>query len=188
MGEVNEIIVGKTKLGLLQGDITQQATEAIVNAANSSLMGGGGVDGAIHRAGGPAILEECRQIVTRIGRLETGKAAITTGGNLPAKYVIHTVGPVWHGGSRGEGELLASAYQESLKVATDYQLKSLSFPSISTGVYGYPVPEAAKVALSTVIAFLRDVPTSLKEVFFVLYDSGTYRDYSAQLAETAGQM
>jgi O-acetyl-ADP-ribose deacetylase (regulator of RNase III) len=188
MGEVNQISVGKTKVGLLQGDITRQATEAIVNAANSSLMGGGGVDGAIHRAGGAAILEECRQIVSRIGRLDAGKAVITTGGNLPAKHVIHTVGPVWRGGGRGEAELLASAYRECLQLATDYKLKSLSFPSISTGVYSYPVAEAAKVALGEVIAFLRDVPTSLKEVFFVLYDSGTYRAYSAMLAESAGQM
>ena len=188
MSEVSERIIGKTKLGLVQGDITRQATEAIVNAANSSLMGGGGVDGAIHRAGGPAILEECRQIVSRIGRLDTGKAVITTGGNLRAKYVIHTVGSVWHGGSRGEAELLASAYRESLKLATEYKLKSLSFPSISSGAYGYPVAEAAKVALSTVIAFLRDVPTSLEEVFFVLYDSKTYQAYSAELAERASQM
>ena len=188
MSEVGEIIIGKTKLGLIQGDITRQTTDAIVNAANSGLMGGGDVDGAIHRAGGPAILEECRKIVSRIGRLDTGKAVITTGGNLLTKYVIHTVGPVWHGGSRDEAELLASAYRESLKLATGYKLKSLSFPSISTGVYGYPVAEAAKVALGTVIAFLHDMPTPLEEVFFVLYDSGTYQVYSTELAESAGQM
>src|SRR4030043_444356 len=123
--------VNQSKLSIIQGDITRQATDAIVNAANSSLMGGGGVDGAIHRAGGSAILNECRQIVSRIGRLDTGKAVITTGGDLEAKYVIHTVGPVWHGGNRGEAELLASAYRESLKLATDYKLKSISFPSIS---------------------------------------------------------
>jgi len=186
MSGISEIKVGKTNLGLIQGDITRQTTEAIVNAANSSLMGGGGVDGAIHRAGGPAILNGCRQIVSRIGRLDTGKAVITSGGNLQAKYVIHTVGPVWHGGNRGEAELLASAYRESLKVATDYKLKSISFPSISTGAYGYPVAEAAKVALDTVLAFLRDVPTSLQEVHFVLYDSKTYQVYSAKLAEFAG--
>ena len=182
MGEFNEIVVGKTQLCLIQGDITQQATEAIVNAANSSLMGGGGVDGAIHQAGGPAILEECRRIVSQIGRLDTGKAVITTGGKLRAKYVIHTVGPVWRGGGQGEAELLASAYRESLKLATDYKLKSLSFPSISTGAYGYPVAEAAGVALSAVTAFLRDTPTSLKEVSFVLYDTRTYLTYSAELA------
>jgi O-acetyl-ADP-ribose deacetylase (regulator of RNase III) len=183
MSEGSEVAIGKTRLGLIQGDITKQATDAIVNAANSSLMGGGGVDGAIHRSGGPAILNECRQIVSRIGRLDTGRVVITTGGNLKAKYVIHTVGPVWHGGNRGEPELLASAYRESLKLAADYKLKSISFPSISTGAYGYPVPEASEVALETVVAFLRDGSTSLQEVFFVLYDSGTYRIYSAKLAE-----
>ncbi|MCX6009336.1 MAG: O-acetyl-ADP-ribose deacetylase [Chloroflexi bacterium] len=186
MGEVNEITAGKTKVVLIQGDITRQATEAIVNAANSGLRGGGGVDGAIHRAGGPAILDECRRIISRIGRLDTGKAVITTGGNLKAKYVIHTVGPVWRGGNRGEAELLASAYRESLKLATERKLESISFPSISTGVYGYPVAEAAKVALDAVIAFLRDEPSSLEKVYFVLYDSKTYQSYSAKLAEIAG--
>jgi O-acetyl-ADP-ribose deacetylase (regulator of RNase III) len=182
MSEGSEVAIDKTRLGLIQGDITKQATDAIVNAANSSLMGGGGVDGAIHRSGGPAILNECRQIVSRIGRLDTGRAVITTGGNLKAKYVIHTVGPVWHGGNRGEPELLASAYRESLKLAADYKLKSISFPSISTGAYGYPVSEAAEVALETAVAFLRDGSTFLQEVFFVLYDSGTYRVYSEKLA------
>jgi O-acetyl-ADP-ribose deacetylase (regulator of RNase III) len=186
MGEVNEIAIGKTKVMLLQGDITQQSTEAIVNAANSGLMGGGGVDGAIHRAGGPAILDECRRIVSRIGRLDTGKAVITTGGNLKAKYVIHTVGPVWRGGNRGEADLLASAYRESLKLATERKLKSISFPSISTGIYGYPVAEAAGVALGEVIAFLHDEPNSLEKVYFVLYDSKTYSAYSAKLAEVVG--
>jgi O-acetyl-ADP-ribose deacetylase (regulator of RNase III) len=179
MEEINEITVGKTKVALIQGDITRQTTEAIVNAANSGLMGGGGVDGAIHRAGGPAILDECKRIVSRIGRLDTGKAVITTGGNLKAKYVIHTVGPVWRGGNRGEAELLASAYRESLKLAAEHKLKSISFPSVSTGIYGYPVAEAAKVVLSEVIAFLRDKPTSLEKVYFVLYDSKTFNAYSA---------
>jgi len=186
MSEGDEVAIGKARLVLIKGDITEQATDAIVNAANSSLMGGGGVDGAIHRAGGPTILNECRQIVSRIGRLDTGKAVITRGGNLKAKHVIHTVGPVWHGGNRGESELLASAYRESLKLATDYKLKSIVFPSISTGVYGYPVTEAAKIALETVVAFLRDRSTSLKEVFFILYDSKTYQAYSTKLAELAG--
>ena len=184
--EGNDLTIDKTRISLIQGDITKQATEAIVNAANSSLMGGGGVDGAIHRAGGSAILDECRQIVSRIGRLDTGKAVITTGGDLKAKYVIHTVGPVWHGGNRGEAELLSSAYRESLKLATDYKLKSISFPSISTGAYGYPVSEAAEVALETVIAILRDGLTSLQEVVFVLYDSMTYYAYSTKLIELAG--
>jgi len=186
MGEVNEITVGKTKVVLIQGDITRQATEAIVNAANSGLMGGGGVDGAIHRAGGPAILDECRRIISRIGRLDTGEAVITTGGNLKAKYVIHTVGPVWWGGNRGEAELLASAYRESLKLAAGHKLKSISFPSISTGIYGYPVAEAAKVALDAVIAFSRDESNSLEKVYFVLYDSKTFNAYRAKLADVAG--
>jgi O-acetyl-ADP-ribose deacetylase (regulator of RNase III) len=186
MSGANDINVGKARLGLVQGDITRQETDAIVNAANSSLMGGGGVDGAIHRAGGPAILNECRQIIARIGRLPTGKAVITTGGNLKARYVIHTVGPVWHGGNKGEAELLASAYNESLKLTAERNLKSVSFPSISTGVYSYPVAEAARIALNTVIAFLRDESTSLNEVLFVLYDSNTYQTYSRQLNELAG--
>ena len=186
MGEASEITIGKASLSLIQGDITRQETDAIVNAANSGLMGGGGVDGAIHRAGGPDILDECRQIIAKIGRLATGKAVVTTGGNLSARYVIHTVGPVWHGGNRDEAELLASAYRESLKLACDRKLKSVSFPSISTGAYGYPVAEAAKIALDTVINFLRSESTSLQQVNFVLYDSNTYRVYAAQLNKTVG--
>jgi O-acetyl-ADP-ribose deacetylase (regulator of RNase III) len=143
------------------------------------------VDGAIHRAGGPAILEECKQIVARQGRLPTGKAVITTGGNLKAKYVIHTVGPIWHGGNRGEPALLASAYRESLKLAAERNLRSVSFPSISTGAYGYPVDEAARVALGAVIAFLKEPPTSIKEVVFALFDSGTFTSYASALSEIA---
>jgi O-acetyl-ADP-ribose deacetylase (regulator of RNase III) len=178
---VTELSINKAKLSLIQGDITRQKTDAIVNAANSSLMGGGGVDGAIHHAGGHAILDQCRKIVAEIGRLDTGKAVITSGGNLDARYVIHTVGPVWHGGNRGEAELLASAYKESLKLAVSYKLKSISFPSISTGAYGYPVSDAARVALSTVISFLQ-APSPLQQVDFVLYDSGTYQTYCTALA------
>ncbi len=180
-----EVSINRAKLSIIQGDITRQATDAIVNAANSGLMGGGGVDGAIHRAGGPAILEECKQVVSRQGRLPTGKAVITTGGNLKAKFVIHTVGPVWHGGSKGEPELLASAYRESLKVATENNLSSISFPSISTGAYGYPVAEAAKVAMNTVISFLKEGVTSIKEIVFVLFDSTTFYAYSSALGEMA---
>lgn len=179
-----EAMVKQTKLALVQGDITRQTTDAIVNAANSGLMGGGGVDGAIHRAGGPAILEECKQIVARQGRLPTGEAVITTGGNLKAKYVIHTVGPVWRGGASGEPELLASAYRESLKLAAENGLSAISFPSISTGVYGYPVDEAAEVALGAVIAFLQGA-TSVKEVYFVLFDGRTYASYQRALARLA---
>ena len=171
------VTVNKTKVTMTQGDITEQATDAIVNAANPSLMGGGGVDGAIHRAGGPAILEECKKIVAQQGRLPTGKAVITTGGNLKARYVIHTVGPIWHGGNRNEAELLRSAYYECLKLANENKLASISFPSISTGAYGYPVDEAAKIAASTAVSFLKEQATSLKNVVFVLFDSRTYQSY-----------
>jgi O-acetyl-ADP-ribose deacetylase (regulator of RNase III) len=176
-----EVIVNKTKVSIIQGDITSQVTDAIVNAANSSLMGGGGVDGAIHRAGGPAILEECQEIVARQGRLPAGKAVITTGGNLKARYVIHTVGPVWHGGSKSEAGLLRGAYYECLKLATERKLASISFPSISTGAYGYPVDDAAIIAVSTVVSFLKEQTTSLKDVVFVLFDSRTCQSYRSTL-------
>jgi O-acetyl-ADP-ribose deacetylase len=172
-----DMIVNNRKLSFIQGDITEQNTDAIVNAANSSLMGGGGVDGAIHRAGGPQILEECKCIVARQGRLPTGKAVITTGGKLPAKYVIHTVGPIWYGGTRNEAQLLASAYKESLRIAKENRLKTVAFPSISTGAYGYPVDEAAKVAIKAVTEFLAGESDSLQEVVFVLFDSRTYEAY-----------
>jgi O-acetyl-ADP-ribose deacetylase (regulator of RNase III) len=181
-----EIIINQTKLTLLQGNITKQTTDAIVNAANSSLMGGGGVDGAIHRAGGLTILEECKQIVAKQGCLPTGKAVITTGGNLPAKYVIHTVGPVWYGGSKDKPGLLASAYIESLRLAEKHNLSSISFPSISTGAYRYPVDEAAKVAVQAVISFLKKEAVSIKEVRFVLFDSRTYEAYQKALQDEEG--
>ncbi|MGD0779183.1 MAG: O-acetyl-ADP-ribose deacetylase [Dehalococcoidales bacterium] len=168
--------VNKAKISIIQGDITRQTTDAIVNAANSSLMGGGGVDGAIHRAGGPAILEECIKIVARQGHLPTGQAVITTAGNMKAKHVIHTVGPVWHGGNQNEPSLLASAYRESLKLAVANNLSSISFPSISTGAYGYPIDKAAKIAHQEVVAFLQQ-PTSIIEVVFVLFDSRTFDAY-----------
>ena len=183
--QITEMSVNQAKLSVAQGDITKQATDAIVNAANSSLMGGGGVDSAIHRGGGPAILEECKQIVSRQGRLPTGKAVITTGGNLKARFVIHTVGPVWHGGNQREPELLASAYRESLQVAAGNNLSSISFPSISTGAYGYPISKAAKVAINSVISFLRVSVTSIKEVVFVLFDSTTFQIYASVLSEMA---
>lgn len=178
-----EFTINQSKLSIVQGDITRQATDAIVNAANPGLMGGGGVDGAIHRAGGSAILEECKQIVSRQGRLPTGQAVITTGGNLKARFVIHTVGPVWRGGNSGEPELLASAYRESLKVAAENNLSSVSFPSVSTGAYGYPVAEAAKVAIETVASFLGEQSTSIREVIFVLFDSTTLESYSSVLRD-----
>jgi len=182
-----ERIINRAKLSIIEGDITNQTSDAIVNAANPSLMGGGGVDGAIHRAGGLAILEECKRIVARQGRLPTGKAVITTGGNLKAKYVLHTVGPIWHGGSRDEAKLLESAYHECLKMATENNLSSVSFPSISTGVYGYPVNEAARIALKTVISFLKEQSTSVREVVFVLFDSRTYESYCSALQEVTGK-
>ena len=177
------VTIKQVKLRIIQGDITRQTTDAIVNAANSSLMGGGGVDGAIHRAGGPAILDECKQIVARQGRLPTGQAVMTTGGNLKAKYVIHTVGPIWHGGNSGEPELLASAYHQSLKLATENKLNSIAFPSISTGAYGYPVNQASKVAIDAVITFLSQSTTSLREVVFVLFDAQTLGAYTSALKE-----
>jgi len=182
-----QITINQAKLTLIQGDITRQATDAIVNAANSSLMGGGGVDGAIHRTGGPAILEDCKRIVARQGPLPTGKAVITTGGNLKARYVIHTVGPVWRGDRGGEPELLESAYRESMSLAVEKNLTSLSFPSISTGAYGYPVDKAARIALGAVISFLKEEATSIKEVFFVLFDSRTFEAYASALRELVSQ-
>ncbi len=178
-----EVNINQTRLAIIHGDITKQATDAIVNAANPSLMGGGGVDGAIHRAGGPAILEACKKLVNRQGRLPTGKAVITAGGKLKAQYVIHTVGPIWQGGSRNEAELLKSAYYECLKLATENKLASISFPSISTGAYGYPVDEAARIALNTVLSFLKKQVTSLKDVVFVLFDARTYQSYYSALQE-----
>lgn len=160
--------IGTASVVLLAGDLTKQAVDAIVNAANPSLMGGGGVDGAIHSGGGPAILEECREIVAKIGRLDTGKAVMTTGGSLPARRVIHTVGPVWQGGDRGESRLLGSAYRNSLALADEEGLATVAFPSISTGVYGYPVGDAAEVALAAIRDYLA-AGSGLKEVRIVLF-------------------
>ncbi|MDI6794234.1 MAG: O-acetyl-ADP-ribose deacetylase [bacterium] len=174
--------VNQSRLILVQGDITKESTDAIVNAANSSLMGGGGVDGAIHRAGGPAIPDECKRIRAESGRLPTGQAVITTAGNMAAKYVIHTVGPIWGGGSKNEPEFLAGCYRESLKLAVANNCRSVSFPSISTGVYGYPVNLAAPVALQTVIDFLKENP-SIEEVKFVLFDAHTFNAYQEALKQ-----
>ncbi len=164
------------------GDITREQTDAIVNAANSSLLGGGGVDGAIHRAGGPAILEECRRIVERIGRLPAGQAVATCGGKLAVRYVIHTVGPFWNGGNRGEAETLASCHRESIRIADELQLTSIAFPAISTGAYRYPVEQAAQVAVSSAAAALEEA-AHLREVRFVLFDQITLESYS-QAART----
>ena len=175
-----EFRVGDAKVCLLQGDITDMEADAIVNAANSSLMGGGGVDGAIHRKGGPRILEECKRLRARKwpGGLPTGKAAVTTGGNLKAAYVIHTVGPIWRGGTQKEPKLLAEAYCNSLKLAVSKGLKTVAFPSISTGAYGYPVEKASRIALATVKDFL-ERENNLDKVMFVLFsrdDLEVYRD------------
>ena len=167
---------------LVQGDITKQTTDAIVNAANSSLLGGGGVDGAIHRAGGPAILAECKEIVARQGRCPTGQAVITTAGQLPARYVIHTVGPVWRGGEHNEDPLLADAYRNSLALARDNDLTTIAFPSISTGAYRFPIDRAARIALQTVGQFQTEQP--FDEIRFVLFSRADLDAYSGALAET----
>jgi O-acetyl-ADP-ribose deacetylase (regulator of RNase III) len=167
---------GKTIEFYGPADITQETTDAIVNAANSSLLGGGGVDGAIHRAGGPAILAECRRIVSQIGSLPAGKAVITSGGQLKAKYVIHTVGPIYRGGDGDEAETLASCHRESLRLADQHAIVSLAFPAISTGAFGYPASEAAPIAVSCAI---EELP-SLRHVLtirFVLFDIRTLRAY-----------
>ncbi|PTX19022.1 O-acetyl-ADP-ribose deacetylase (regulator of RNase III) [Pontibacter mucosus] len=171
----------KTVIEVQQGDITKVAVDAIVNAANNSLLGGGGVDGAIHRAGGPDILEECRQIRARQGGCPTGEAVITTAGRLPAKYVIHTVGPIWDGGQKGEPGLLASCYRNSLKLAQEHGVQSIAFPNISTGVYGYPKDKAAKVAVETVKSYLQEQATSIKQVVFVCFDEENYELYQRLL-------
>lgn len=171
-----KIMVERSALELVEGDITQQKVDAVVNAANTTLLGGGGVDGAIHRAGGPAILQECK----KIGGCATGDAVITTGGKLPARYVIHTVGPVWRGGDHGEPALLASAYAKSLALAVAYRLTSIAFPSVSTGAYGYPLDAAARIALSTVVEHLRG-STTLSTVRFVLFNRMTLDAYKAAL-------
>jgi O-acetyl-ADP-ribose deacetylase len=163
-------------------DITRATTSAIVNAANSSLLGGGGVDGAIHRAGGPRILAECRQIVSQIGSLAAGKAVITTGGRLAAKKVIHTVGPIYHGGGQGEAEELASCHLECIRLADQHGLESLSFPAISTGAYGYPVAEAAPIAIASTHRALARA-NSVHQVRFVLFDFATLTEYERAAEE-----
>ena len=171
-----DVKIGTSTLSIVEGDITREETDAIVNAANSGLRGGGGVDGAIHRAGGPSILEECK----KIGHCPTGQAVITSGGNLLAKYVIHTVGPVWSGGNRNEAGLLKSAYLESLKIASKKGLKSVSFPAISTGAYGYPLDEAARIALKTAIDYLKE-HQEIELVRFVLFGKPMLDVFAEQL-------
>lgn len=173
-----EATINKSRVVLVQGDITTETTQAIVNAANSRLAGGGGVDGAIHAAGGPSIMAECR----KIGGCPTGEAVITTGGNLKAQYVIHTVGPIYRGGAHGEEKLLSSAYRKSLELASKKGIRSVSFPSISTGAYAYPIKEAARVALKTVVDYLTDHP-EVELVRFVLFGAVDLEVYEAVLKD-----
>ncbi|WP_290650682.1 O-acetyl-ADP-ribose deacetylase [Aquisalimonas sp.] len=175
--------IAETTLRLVQGDITEQDVDAVVNAANSTLMGGGGVDGAIHRRGGPEILEECKGI-RRSGYpngLPTGEAVVTTAGKLPAQRVIHTVGPVWKDGAAGEPDLLARAYRNCLERAREEGLRTIAFPSISTGVYGYPIDQAAPLALSMVAGYLREHPGAIEEVRFVLFSEKDLKRYREAL-------
>lgn len=167
---------------LIKGDITKVNTDAIVNAANTSLLGGGGVDGAIHRAGGQAILEACIAIRNKHGGCKTGEAVITTAGNLPAKYVIHTVGPVWNGGNKNEDVLLSSAYNNSLAIAVENNISSIAFPNISTGIYGFPKDRAASIAVNAVKKFLSDT-SKIKKVIFVCFDDENYIFYKSLLEE-----
>jgi len=168
------------QMEVVQGDITKMKVDAIVNAANSSLMGGGGVDGAIHRAGGKVILEECMKYVSKNGRLPTGEAMITSGGNLPAEFVIHTVGPVWNGGRNREEELLSNAYHNSLQLASEKNLKTIAFPNISTGVYHFPKEKAAEIAVRTVKYFLSE-NSGIEKVYFVCFDEENFVIYQELL-------
>lgn len=171
-----QITINSTVFSLIRGDITHEETDAIVNAANSRLAGGGGVDGAIHRAGGPKIMEECR----KIGGCPTGSAVITTGGNLKAKHVIHAVGPIYRDGKHGEANLLAGAYTKSLELAVKNSIKSIAFPSISTGAYGYPINEAAEIAFKTIMDFIR-ANKGLSLVRFVLFSDRDLEIYRKTL-------
>ena len=170
------------RIKLIRGDITKIKADAIVNAANTSLLGGGGVDGAIHRAGGPAILADCRRIRDRQGGCEVGESVITSGGNLAARYVIHTVGPVWQDGHHSEDDLLAFAYRNSLRLAVAHQLKTIAFPNISTGIYHFPKNMAAVIAVDTVTDFL-EVDKELEHVIFVCFDEENYELYDALLGK-----
>ena len=179
-----EVKVGGTLIRLVQGDITQQETDAIVNAANSSLMGGGGVDGAIHRAGGPEILEQCKKIRAERGPCPTGEAVITTAGRMRARFVIHAVGPIWHGGTQSEDELLSKAYYNSLRLAKEHGIRTISFPSISTGAYRFPIERAARIAMRTVKEFVEQ-NEGFDEVRFVLFTAPDLKVYEEALREIA---
>jgi O-acetyl-ADP-ribose deacetylase (regulator of RNase III) len=177
--------VGLARITLIRGDITEERVDAIVNAANDTLFGGGGVDGAIHRKGGPSILEECREIRRKkyLEGLPTGEAVATTAGMLPARRVIHTVGPVWNGGMRGEPELLARAYRSSLEVAREEGLRTVAFPSISTGAYGYPIDRASRTALAAVIAYLGAHSAAFDEIRFALFSVHDLEAYAAAMQD-----
>ncbi len=176
---------GGKVLRLVIGDITRVPADAIVNAANSALRGGGGVDGAIHRAGGPSIMQELDEIRARQGGCPTGSAVVTGAGNLPARYVFHAVGPIWRGGTHNEPALLASCYRTCLALAEERGLSTISFPSISTGAYGYPVREAASIAIQEVCRHLERPETRLREVTFVLFDQATWEAYAEALRQRA---
>jgi O-acetyl-ADP-ribose deacetylase (regulator of RNase III) len=171
-----------TRLSLTQGDVTRQHVDAIVNAANNTLLGGGGVDGAIHRAAGPRLLAEC----ATLGGCKTGEAKITKGYDLPAKFVIHTVGPIWRGGGHGEPELLANCYRRSLALAVQHGIRTIAFPSISTGAYGYPVEQASRVAVAEVVAFL-NTDSTLDKVLFVCFNKSDYNCYAVVIKEIVGR-
>jgi O-acetyl-ADP-ribose deacetylase (regulator of RNase III) len=183
MGENISAVWNKTKITIVKGDITEQNVDAIVNSANPSLVGGGGVDGAIHRKGGPAILEECKKIRLRYpGGLPRGMAVVTSAGKLKAKYVIHTVGPMWKGGNENEHVILSNCYKNSLSIAKELSIKSIAFPSISTGIYGYPIREASRVALRTVKDFVEREGLP-EQVVFVLYSKEDMLVYVSSLEE-----
>jgi len=175
-----------SRIEVIRGDITKLKVDAIVNAANSSLMGGGGVDGAIHRAGGPAILEECKKIVARQGGCRTGEAVITTAGDLPAKYVIHTVGPVWNGGRHKERERLADCYGNSLRLAAEHNCKTIAFPNISTGVYRFPKEEAAAIAVDSIRKFVSQ-NNSVEKIILVCFDEENYRLIQSRVRNVQGE-
>ena len=171
--------MGSVVITVIRSDITTLSVDAIVNAANITLLGGGGVDGAIHDAAGPALLAECR----RLGGCKTGDAKITRGYNLPAPFIIHTVGPVWEGGKNNESQLLASCYRRSLEIADEKNLKSIAFPCISTGIYRYPAQQAAEIAIATIIGFAQTA-TSKKEIIFCCFSSSDYQTYSSLLTNS----
>ena len=183
---LNELGRMKNRIEVIKGDITKIKVDAIVNAANSSLMGGGGVDGAIHRAGGSTILEECRKIVARQGGCKTGEAVVTTAGNLPAKFVIHTVGPVWNGGNNKEREKLANCYLNSLKLAVQHNCTTVAFPNISTGVYHFPKDEAAKISVESIRQFLSK-DQSIEKVIIVCFDDENLKHVSSRLRERTSE-